>query len=310
MKEFDKLVLENGLGVLFELFPFSSEPDLTTALYYMDKEDGSLISSFNDQGYVGLKSKTSLFSTQAGWAMEWLNLQPELKARVLELAESDYTVNFEYVGPKNRIVLGYDKAELRILNVRHNASGDYVEMDELYADPILRPYMVAVYDASECSDEWVGDVRKMEGIEGYIVVLPDVTFKLKTSWYCALHHTKDSINSNKRLALVCLEDALDDLRGMFVDDELSKKKIEDFEMYYHTVMMQAFGRISDFVKANRHLERRDYAIKGQVEFKDASYMFGICMGQFQSGFDGELTVESLKNAYKKNTDLVIPKEYV
>jgi T4 RnlA family RNA ligase len=291
--------------------PFTMGLDLSKSLYYMTKEDGSLISSFDDKGYLGFKSKTSLYSDQAGWAMEWMNFHPELKSRVLELAKADYTVNFEYVGPKNRIVLGYTEASLRILNVRHNASGDYVEMDELYADPILRPYMVDVYDASECSDEWVEKVRKMEGIEGYIVVLPEVTFKLKTAWYCALHHTKDSINNNKRLALVMVEDAVDDLRGLFVDDQMATDKIASFEELYHATMASDFDVVSKFIKENRHLDRRSYAIKGQVELpKSKSYLFGIAMGQYQSGFDGEQVVSGLKVAYRKNSELIIPKEYV
>lgn len=288
--------------------PFTMNLDLSTTLYYMTKEDGSLISSFQDKGYLGLKSKTSLYSDQVHWAAEWINEHKALKDRVLELAMNDYTVNFEYVGPKNRIVLGYDKAELRILNVRHNASGDYVEMDELYADPILRQYMVTVYDGSVCSSEWVSDVRKMQGIEGYIVVLPDLMFKLKTDWYCALHHTKDSINSNRRLAEVCLEDSTDDLRGLFADDKLALDKITAFEAKYHQVLKESFEMIKTYVTDNHWKDRRQYAIDAQVEFKSHLHLFSIVM-QLHNGFDGEKCVSQIKKVLTKYIEFIYPDSY-
>lgn len=289
--------------------PFTMNLDLTKTRYYMTKEDGSLITSFQDQGHLLLKSKTSLFSTQVEWSMEWLHTQPSLKARVLELAMDGYSVNFEYVGPKNRIVLGYAEPSLRILNIRNNDTGDYVEMDEIFADPILRPYMVDIFDSTECSDEWVSKVRKMEGIEGYILMVGNQFIKIKTDWYCALHHTKDSINSNRRLAEVCVKDAVDDLRGMFLDDKLASDKIGSFEARYHEVLTNSFDDIKDYVTNNIWKDRRQYAIDGMMRFKLTPHMFNICM-KLYSGFDGEQCFDLIKIALLKNIDLIIPKEYI
>ena len=45
--------------------PFTMNLDLSKAEFAMTKEDGSLVSSYIDKGYVYLKSKTSIFSDQA-----------------------------------------------------------------------------------------------------------------------------------------------------------------------------------------------------------------------------------------------------
>lgn len=288
--------------------PLTIGIDMTTALYYMTKEDGSLISSFADKGILGFKSKTSIYSDQVAWAAMWMNDHPALKHRVVELGQAGYTVNFEYVGPKNRIVLGYAEAALRILNVRDNETGDYIEFNELFADAILRPYLVDVFDSSDCSDEWVEKVRKMEGIEGYIVVFNGKVVKLKTDWYVALHHTKDSINNNKRLVECCIENVTDDLRGLFVGDQMALDKIYAFEMKYHETLGEWFKFVVEFIEDSRHLDRKDFAIKATIACKNYRPIFGVIMNCYLS-WSQERIIEDLNNVMRKNTDLLIPTEY-
>lgn len=288
--------------------PMTMDLDMSTALYFMTKEDGSLISSFSDKGILGLKSKTSIYSDQVAWAAMWLNDHPELKQRILELAESNYTVNFEYVGPKNRIVLGYNEAALRILNVRENHTGEYVEFNEIFADPILRPYIVDIFDSSDCSDDWVKQVRKMEGIEGYIVAFPGKFSKLKTDWYVALHHTKDSINNNRRLVNCCIENVTDDLRGLFVGDQMALDKIHAFEMKYSETLNEWFKFVVEFIEDSRHLDRKNFAIKANTACKNYRPLFGVVMNCYLS-WSQERIVEDLNEVMKKNTDLLVPVAY-
>lgn len=288
--------------------PLSMNLDMSTAMFYTTKEDGSLISSFVDQGVLGVKSKTSLYSVQAQKAGAWLSAQVELRDRVLQLAKDGYTVNFEYVGPDNRIVLPYEVAHMRILNIRHTKTGEYVGLDEIHADAVLRPYMVEVFDSSVCSDDWVEKVRKMEGIEGYIIAFPDKMVKLKTAWYVALHHTKDSINSNSRLAECCVNSASDDLRGLFADDTMALEKIAAFEAEYMNNLSHWFSAIVDFIEGHRHLDRREYAIAATTIFKGEHHLFHVAMRCY-IGWSQEMIIDGLHTAMKKNIDLIIPKQY-
>lgn len=288
--------------------PLSMNIDMTTALFYTTKEDGSLISSFIDQGVLGMKSKTSLYSEQAQMAGIWISTQPALKERVLQLAKDGYTVNFEYVGPDNRIVLPYKASEMRILNIRHTKTGGYVGLDEIHADAILRPYMVDVFDASECSDEWVEKVRGMDGIEGYIIAFPGKMVKLKTAWYVALHHTKDSINSNSRLAECCINSASDDLRGLFADDGMALEKIAAFESEYMGALSRWYTAIVEFIESHRHLDRREFAIAATTKFKGEVHLFHVAMRCY-IGWSQEMIIDGLHAAMKRNIDLIIPKQY-
>ena len=62
----------------------------------------------------------------------------------------------------------------------------------------------------------------MQNIEGYVIRLASgQRVKIKTAWYLALHHTKDSINSPRRLFEAVLEEATDDMRSLFYDDKLA-----------------------------------------------------------------------------------------
>lgn len=288
--------------------PLSMNVKFEDAMFYMTKEDGSLISTFYDKGVLGLKSKTSIHSDQVNLAAQWLNGQPDLKEHLKELSSRGFTVNMEYVGPKNRIVLGYEEAALRILNARDNETGEYVDMYEIYDDAVLRPYIANIFDASVCSYDWVDEVRKMEGIEGYIIVLPNQMVKLKTDWYVALHHTKDSINNNRRLVDCCVENVTDDLRGLFVDDKMALTKIHDFETHYSEKLNEWFGRIINFIESNRHLDRKSYAIKGNTEFKDVRFLFGIVMNSY-AGWSQEVVIEGIHEAMKKNYELLVPASY-
>ncbi len=80
--------------------------------------------------------------------------------------------------------------------------------------------------------EWAKRVPKMTGIEGYVYTFEDNTkVKHKTDWYFALHHTKDSINSPRRLFEAVLEEATDDMRSLFFDDKVAIRLIEEMEEF-------------------------------------------------------------------------------
>ena len=284
--------------------------DMKDALFYTFKEDGSIISTFEDKGVLGYKSMESLYSEHVEEAGIWFNGQPELKERVLQLAKDGFTCNFEYCGPKHTIIVSQQETKLVLLSIRNAKTGKYVGYDEIFADAVLRPYMVEVYDASVCSDDWVDEVRAMEDIEGYIIQFPDQKVKLKTDWYCGRHDTKSAISGKRRLAKMCVAGTTDDIRGMFVDDIYSMKKIKAFEDKYHNTLGEWYKEIIEFFEANRHHGRREYAHSASVVFKGRTYLFNIVMHCY-SGYSQEMVVDEIRKTmvWSDNINLIIPSEY-
>lgn len=252
----------------------------------MEKVDGSLISTYLDhEGELQLKSKTSLSSDQVRMAWAVLNEDNNLKTLLRQATQLGNTVNLEYLGPDNRIVIGYEKATLRILNFRNRETGEYIFpnkwkaqalsiCDTFSQDPFIDYYVDIKPDGF--------DLKSLEdatGIEGVVVVLKDGTwFKLKTPWYAALHKTKDSINSKKKLFECVVTEASDDLKAMFFDDPTAMKLINDMEALVVPKFDHAIALVENFHRDNKDLDRKSYAIKGKAELPNE--VFGLAMNKY------------------------------
>lgn len=228
----------------------------------MEKVDGSLISTWLDQhGKLQLKSKTSLGSDQVQMAWKIVNADPELKDLLTQVAEHHFaTVNMEYIGPDNRIVIGYETAQLRVLNTRAVEDGSY-DLSMHYWDQ--HPFFVFGAGSKPVGFD-IKSLDETQGVEGVVVVLgTGEWFKQKTPWYAALHKTKDSINSKRKLFECVISEASDDLKAMFFDDPLAMKMIVDMEEKIAPVFKSVVKSVEDYYSANKDLDRKSYAIKGQ-----------------------------------------------
>lgn len=243
----------------------------------MDKCDGSLISTYADhEGQLQLKSKTSLSSDQVRMAWNVVNADPALKEILTEIARHGYaTVNMEYLGPDNRIVIGYEKPHLRVLNTRAIESGEYdIAMHYWDQHPL--------FDWAAGSMSVGFDLKTLDdatGIEGVVVVLRSGEwFKHKTPWYAALHKTKDSINSKRKLFECVVTEASDDLKAMFYDDAVAMKLINEMEALIIPKFDRFIRIVEDFYNANKTLDRKSYAIKGQQDL--IRELFGLVMTKY------------------------------
>lgn len=92
------------------------------------KEDGSVINFIPINGKWYAKSKSSFHTEQAKLAQELLDGNHALQEDLDRLYELNYIPIFELVGSKNPIVLKYEgiEAELRLLQMRHIKTGEYV----------------------------------------------------------------------------------------------------------------------------------------------------------------------------------------
>lgn len=258
----------------------------------MIKMDGSLISTYLHKGQMFLKSKGSLFSSQANDAMTLLDKTPEFKAELERLVNQGFTVNLEYTSPTNRIVIAYQEDALTILSARSNETGE-----NLFATKLknklnteggfthLLSKMVTYEDlrSQEIQQiKFVDAIRQEQEGEGYVMEFiredgSSYLGKVKNLKYIALHHTKDSVNSPKRLFEAIINEASDDLRTMFSDDAFVLKTIEDMEKHVQPIYNHIINTVQEYVEENKDLSRKDFAIKTKQEQPE---LMGLIMNQY------------------------------
>ena len=258
----------------------------------MVKIDGSLISTYIHKGQMFLKSKGSLFSSQANDAMKLLEKTPEFKVELERLVNEGYTVNLEYTSPSNRIVIAYQEDALTVLSARNHETGENLfatklkqklEKDGNYSNFLNKMVSYDDLRAHEINQiQYVDAIRQeLEG-EGYVMefIKDDGTSylsKVKNLKYIALHHTKDSVNSPKRLFEAIINEASDDLRTMFSDDPFVLKTIEEMEKHVQPIFNHIINTVNEFVDSNKELTRKDFAIKVQKEHPE---FLGLLMNSY------------------------------
>ncbi len=247
----------------------------------MVKMDGSLISTYLHDGELYFKSKGSLFSSQALDAMKMINRDEnaQFKKELQQLVNMGFTVNLEYTSPENRIVVPYQEENLTVLSVRSHKDGEnYFAsklknlLDECGLQEIKNRMVKheSLHDKDIEHGKFVDAVRAEQEGEGYvveIVVNESVSYltKIKNLKYITLHHTKDSVNSPKRLFEAVIEEATDDLRSMFADDPYVLNKVAEMEHHVQPIYNHIVKTVESFHEENRELSRKDYAIKAKTE---------------------------------------------
>lgn len=262
--------------------PFTENVDFSKTTHIMQKEDGSLISSYMFGHELMLKSKGSLTSEQALAAMLWLHLpeNEEYKDEIHRFSCIEHTVNFEWTSPDNRIVLGYEKPALVVLNVRNNITGGYLDngiFNSGYCPEIAKHLVKDHYSTVDNVEEFVSSIPDMERIEGFVIRLGSQMIKVKTNWYLARHRAKDSINSPKRLFRAIVGEEIDDILSLFHDDPLALKTINDMVALVEPKYNHMIATVEAFYEENKELDRKDYAIKAKS--LDDSFM-GLYMNMY------------------------------
>lgn len=264
--------------------PITSNIDLNEVEQLETKSDGSLISTFlhlSPSGWeVRLKSKGSISSDQVVAATKWFTA-PE-NSHFYDMVESfvleGFTVNMEWVAPDNRIVLGYLIPRLIVLCIRDILTGTYWNKD--HSDHGILEYFEPTVDLNGLSiPEFINQIPDMlDDIEGFVCKTPILWFKVKTKKYLALHHCKDSVNNPRRLFEVILNEGIDDVKSMFHKDELLMKQINDMEQKVDHIYNHMVKEVETFYAVNKHLDRKDYAIKAQAEV--TKLYFGLVMNKY------------------------------
>jgi T4 RnlA family RNA ligase len=247
--------------------PFTMDLDFTAVDAIYDKLDGSLMSTYMEDGQLKLKSKGSISSEQALAAMDWLDNpdQAMLYHNLASATEKGWTINLEFMSPNYRIVLGYMNTHCKVLNARNREDGSFVEYDLLQST--FGAHNVVSRVIVDDTKTFIDNIPGMQDdIEGYVVWLSDGrVVKIKLTKYLSLHHAKDSVNNPRRLFECILDEGVDDLRGMFYTDAVAMMMIDQMQVKVDHMFNSMVNEVETFYEMNKHLDRKDYAVKGQAE---------------------------------------------
>ncbi len=170
------------------------------------------------------------------------------------------TPMFEYTGPKNRVVISYDKPQITLLAIRETVSGRYLTSKETSA--IALKYDVPLVKSFGQVDDikaFIQDGRALAGVEGYVVAFDDGhRVKLKADGYVLRHRALSHVHMEKNVLNWVVTNAIDDVIPL-----LSKENAEHVLEYQQTVE-NAISRqtqdVEDFFAEHQNLDRKTYAL--------------------------------------------------
>ena len=244
---------------------------------YMDKLDGSLISTYLHNGELKLKTKGSIKSEQAVAAMEWLDLpeNSEMKNFLkFHTEKNNLTVNMEWTSPDNQIVLFYPESSLRILNMVNNKNGKILIAENIDKENLVnKDIFVKSHKIPNMSlDNIIESIRNEQGNEGYILEFFDSEYnthlvKVKNIWYVNLHQIKSNLNTTSKIIETIIDETSDDVRVLFAEDKHFLDNITRLENVVSPRISRIEADVEKFYSDNKELSRKDYAIKAQAELQ-------------------------------------------
>lgn len=238
-----------------------------------NKEDGSIASFIRlPNGKVFGKSKTSFESDQAIEIQNIYNNWPNINAFVNWCIDEDIVPIFEFVSPKNRIVVPYANTDLILLRMRDNKTGRYLNIQD-YVDK-LDGISVAQSYTEHTLDDLVELKDIIQGKEGWIVQFENGKMvKIKTQWYNDLHglFTSELQRENTLLGLI-IDDKIDDVLAQLGEDGKDKREevrvLTDLVNHY---ISKTSHDVESLLK-NYNGDRKEFAIKYN---KDRSFPIAI-----------------------------------
>ncbi len=248
----------------------------------MDKRDGSMVHPVFVNGNIMLKTKKSFTSDVAKAATEFMRSddeEQEIESFCHDCLMSGFTPIFEFTAPTNRIVLLYEKPELRLLHVRNTVTGEYVKNLKKFCLDVgyYRIQSTDEYNVSSFSSKFLknsleNDTEK----EGYVIQFNNGEMvKGKTKWYLDLHHSAVFLRE-RDIAEMVINETIDDFKSFLNsagttkdENDLPFKQLKAVENIEHSVMEdirkieeeidEAFSKANLTATSSKE-ERKAYAI--------------------------------------------------
>lgn len=270
------------------------------------KLDGSMIRFLKIGEQIVAKTKMDFTNDQCQMAMACLKNQ-KLERFVSKSIESNLVAIFEIISPMNQIVVKYQNTEIRLLQLRDENTGEYLD---IYNHPLVQEFNVACTDREEvlALNSYVEKAKSLEGIEGWIITLENgQMLKIKTDWYFRLHGllSENLVRENKILEMV-LNETLDDALAQITEADPRRKYSEDIQK---AVLLFLDSKVKEVLELKTKYQgsRKDFAMqyKDHPLFPIAVKLLELSSGAEEKAFD---LVQSM--LIRKYSGLMDAKDFV
>lgn len=223
----------------------------------LEKLDGSMITPVVTD--AGIRWGTKMGITDVGMgAEEFVARNPHYTKFAVDMLKTGFTPIFEWCSRKQRIVVDYPEDRLVLIAVRNTVTGEYMSFEaletfaEMLAIDVVKSYAGTAANMQHLIDE----TRASEGIEGWIIRFDDGhMLKIKGDWYVRIHKTKDSLNLEKNVVYLLINEKMDDVKSFMLDADRHRVEafetdfwigindaVHTYERYYQTVLASGLDR--------------------------------------------------------------------
>jgi len=224
--------------------------DMSQPHVIMEKMDGSMIRPILVDGYLRLATKMGVTNVAMD-AEAWLAAHTHsehLKQWLRWCIDTDVTPIFEWVSPFNQIVLAYEEADLVLLAMRDNETGEYHMPDACPFSTVPQYGRI-----TGNLDSYIARQRGAEGREGDIIRFADGhMLKVKNDWYVRIHKTVERIVFDRNIVNLIINEEVDDVVPML--PQVQADRVREFETRFWT----AFKINEDRLLAERDIARQLY----------------------------------------------------
>ena len=265
--------------------------DWSQVIRVMEKRDGSMVTPVLTGHGFKFKTKKSFETKEAALADQIAQANFAGSVWIDRMLKAGFTPTFEVTSPKYPIVVRYEKDELTLLHVRENDTGRYLSHHEInfvgcpfsVAPNIINEFKSGYFGPDGCDSfvDWERfdhAAKTVEGIEGWVVQLASgEMFKIKTKWYCDLHHSVTFTRWRDIARTVCADQS-DDLKAAFRMVGRDIEPILIVERLVHSKIQHFKDEVEGLasVAKDANLTAKDVALR----MKDHQY-FGMIMRAFR-----------------------------
>jgi len=259
-----------------------------------EKLDGSMVHFYRlTDGALQASTRRSPHSTQAQGALAFVLSSPELERNILETIDCGFTPIFEWVSPRNQIVVRYDQCRLVFLMSRSRETGKYF-FENKYSDRALEYRFKFA--------EILQNLHHSE-FEGYVCHFENGDMlKAKTPWYLERHRAVDALmRPTYKVYEVALDGLMDDLIAISVEsykirlqsihDEV-QKDILQLNLQMESVYQEINSKIVYDIKSNQKEHRKSF-----VEMAKTTNCFSELMQIYQGKNPESLYKKKLMEKY-------------
>jgi T4 RnlA family RNA ligase len=273
------------------------------------KMDGSLIIPYsinNSFWYDDVRFKTKMGIdndiTKLMYNSVGENRMKEIKNFVTQIYNEfnyKYQPLFEFISPDNKIVVMYEESDLKLIQIRNNETGDFIDTNSIDFGKIQylinRNNIDSVYESTSSINISFEDLiyrlsnLYKDNFEGFVVEFNNGQFyKFKTDWYIKHHRIKSSFNNELSFK--------DNVLKMII-----MKEDDDF-LTSLDLNLESERIISDMVKkTKKHFkEVKNKIVKDTKEIILRYYRYYT--DDFKNGFDFVNNPKNFALHLKKNYD--------